>query len=414
MTKTLQKRFVFTAMAAVSILLVFLLSAVNVANIIIVNQQADRVMSILTAGRGSYDPASDRHAQQPEGPQFPIFRRPTPDDMMGARYFYVRFDAEGTIRHTNLKHIYAVTEEEARKIAGELYGGEPSGRYEHFRYRTIPLPEDRGQLMLFLDTSTQQESIVTVLLISLGVGLLCWLAMLLLVALLSRRAIAPIAENMERQKQFVTNAGHEIKTPLAIILANTDAMELHNGENKWSKNIRTQAERLTELMKNLLTLSRTDEANVLLPMADFSLDLLLEEALDLHRELADGKRISIRSELPSPLSLKGNRESILQMVSALLDNACKYTPEGGHVSVSLRKDGSRIVLQFRNTCPQAPEEDLERLFDRFYRGDAARTQSGGGYGIGLSAARAIAQAHGGSITASYDKAEQVICFTVIL
>jgi len=236
----------------------------------------------------------------------------------------------------------------------------------------------------------------------------------LLVVLLSRRAIMPIAQNMEKQKQFVTNAGHEIKTPLAIILANTDAMELHNGENKWTKNIRSQAERLNELMKNLLALSRTDEEDVVLPTSDFSLNLLIEEALDLHREPAQSKQLDVQTRLHPSLSLKGNRDSIMQLVSVLLDNACKYTPEGGTISLNLLRAGGKTVLQIKNTCPQRPEEDLERLFDRFYRGDAARTQSSGGYGIGLSAARAIAQAHGGSITASYDKAEQVISFTVIL
>lgn len=413
MTKTLQKRFVFTAMAAISILLAILLSAVNIANIVIVSQRADRVMSILTAGRGSYDPNSDRHSKDAER-QFPIFRHPTPDDMMGARYFYVRFDAAGKIRHTNLKHIYAVTEEQARQIAQELYNGEPSGQYQQFQYQTIPLSEDRGTLMLFLDTSTQQESIVTVLLISLGGGLLCWLAMLLLVVLLSRRAIMPIAQNIEKQKQFVTNAGHEIKTPLAIILANTDAMELHNGENKWSQNIRAQTVRLSELMKNLLALARMDEDGVALPMSDFSLDLLVQEAADLHREPAQAKNLDIQMDIQAGIMFKGNRDTILQLVSVLLDNACKYTPETGTVSLSLHKEGNRARLQVKNTCPQSPEEDLEKLFDRFYRGDVARTQSSGGCGIGLSAARAVAQAHGGTITASYDKSEQLISFTVLL
>jgi len=411
MTKTLQKHFVRTAMAAITILLVFLLSAVNIANIIIVNQQAEKVMSVLTAGRGSYDPSSHRQPKDAER-QFPFFRRPTPDDMMGARYFYVRFDSAGNILRTNLKHIYAVTDEQARQIAQELYGGEPSGQYEQFQYQTIPLPEDKGQLVLFLDTSTQQESIVTVLLISLGVGLLCWLTMLLLVALLSRRAIAPIAENMEKQKQFVTNAGHEIKTPLSIILANTDALELHNGESKWSKNIRAQAIRLNELMKNLLTLARTDEDGTSLPMSEFSLDLLVQEALDIHRTLAQAKKLDVYAEIQPSVTLKGNRDSMMQLVSVLLDNACKYTPDNGSVSLSLHTEGNKAHLQVKNTCTELPEKDLEKLFDRFYRGDAARTQSTGGYGIGLSAARAIAQTHGGTVTADYDKVEQVISFTV--
>lgn len=411
MTNTLQKKFVTTAMIAISILLVVLLSAVNITNIILVNRQADRVMSVLTAGRGTYDPSSHRQSQGHER-AFPFYRRPTPDDMMGARYFYVRFDAEGNLARINIKHIYAVTEEEAGQIATALYDSEPSGRYEQFQYDTITLPESKGRLMLFLDTSTQQESIVTVLLASFGGGLLCWVGMLLLVILLSRQAIAPIARNMEKQKQFVTNAGHEIKTPLAIILTNTDAMELHNGQTKWSRNIRAQTVRLSELMKNLLALARMDEDGVALPMSEFSLDLLVEEALDLHGEPIQAKQLDLRLDIHSPIMLKGNRDGILQLVSILLDNACKYTPQAGVVSLRLRKDGNQVCLQVNNTCPQPPEEDLEKLFDRFYRGDAARTQSSGGYGIGLSAARAIAQAHGGTVTANYDKSEQVISFTV--
>lgn len=398
-------------MAAITILLAILLSTVNIANIIIVNQQAEKVMSVLTAGRGSYDPSSHRQPKDAER-QFPFFRRPTPDDMMGARYFYVRFDSAGNILRTNLKHIYAVTDEQARQIAQELYGGEPSGQYEQFQYQTIPLPEDKGQLVLFLDTSTQQESIVTVLLISLGVGLLCWTAMLLLVTLLSRQAIAPIAENMEKQKQFVTNAGHEIKTPLSIILANTDALELHNGESKWSKNIRAQAIRLNELMKNLLTLARTDEDGTTLPVSEFSMDLLVQEALDIHRTLAQAKKLDVHTEIQPSVTLKGNRDSIMQLVSVLLDNACKYTPDQGTISLRLCTEGNKVYLQVKNTCTEPPEKDLEKLFDRFYRGDAARTQSTGGYGIGLSAARAITQTHGGTITADYNKVEQVISFTV--
>lgn len=413
MTKTLQIRFVYTAMVAISVLLIILLGAVNVTNIVLVNQQAEKVMSVLTAGRGSYDPATHRQPQD-TGSGLPFFRRPTPDDMMGARYFFVRFDSEGNILHTNLKHIYAVTDQQARQIAAQLYDGEPSGQHEQFLYQTIVLPEDRGRLMLFLDTSAQQDSIVTVLLASLGGGLLCWVAMLLLVIALSRRAIAPIARNMENQKRFVTNAGHEIKTPLTIILANTDALELHNGQTKWSRNIRAQVDRLNGLMQNLLTLSKMDEDGIVLPMFEFPADQLAHEALELYRDCAQSRNLDLSADIQSPVMMTGNRDSLLQLASILLDNACKYTPETGHVRLSLKKDADRLSLQVKNSCPHPPEEDLEKLFDRFYRGDAARTQSSGGYGIGLSAARAIAQSHNGTISASYDHAEQSLCFTAIL
>ena len=254
----------------------------------------------------------------------------------------------------------------------------------------------------------------TVLLVSCVGGLLCWFTMLLLVILLSKRAIYPIAQNMEKQKQFVTNAGHEIKTPLAIILANTDAMELHNGKNKWSQNIRAQTVRLNGLMQNLLTLAKMDESGDGVPMSEFSAYLLMEETLDLFRETAEEKGITLQTELATDIMLRANRESIMQLVSILLDNATKYTPLNGNITVSLKKTDKQAVLQVKNTCEEPPEENLEKMFDRFYRGDTARTQSRGGYGIGLSAARAITEAHGGTITASYEKKTKVMTFTVKL
>lgn len=412
MTKTLQKRFVLTAMLAVSVLLAVLLGAINVTNFIFAEEQISNVLSILTDGQGVYAPPAHR-TPQAHSPEFRATQRPSPDDMMGARYFAVVFDDAGAVVRVDVSKIYAVTEDEARELAVKLYNGAQTGQYDQFRYRRTALPDERGSLMLFLDTSSQRDAILNVLLVSCGGGLLCWLAMLLLVILLSKRTIAPIARNIEKQKQFVTNAGHEIKTPLAIIMANTDAMELHNGENKWSRNIRAQTVRLNGLMQNLLTLARMDEAGETMPMSEFSFELLMDEALDLHRESFEQKSIVLSVQLQPGVTLRGNRDSVMQMVSVLLDNAAKYTEEGGAVAISLQKEEGKVCLRVSNPCRQPPEE-LERLFDRFYRGDAARTQSSGGYGIGLSAARAIAQSHGGNVRADYDEKEHVITFTATI
>ena len=146
-----------------------------------------------------------------------------------------------------------MTEEEALYIAGEIYrNGAQSGYTRNFRYQLAHALDGLSSLVICLDVSSQQRSVVTVLLVSALIGLLCWLAMLMLVILLSKKAIRPIAVTLEKQKRFVTNAGHELKTPLAILLANTDALELHQGETKWSRNIRTQTVRLNGLMQNLL------------------------------------------------------------------------------------------------------------------------------------------------------------------
>lgn len=334
---------------------------------------------------------------------------------MGARYFFVRFDTDGVVVQTNVSHILAVTEEEALHIAREIYrGGAQSGYTGTFRYQTAHALDGRSSLVICLDISSQQRSVVTVLLVSALIGLLCWLAMLMPVILLSKKVIRPIAVTLEKQKQFVTNAGHELKTPLAILLANTDALELHQGESKWSRNIRTQTVRLNGLMQNLLVLAKMDEGGASLPTTEFSLSLLTGEVLDSYQEAAAAKGIALRSDIQPDVTLRANRESIVQLLSVLLDNAVQYTPTEGSIQVVLTKEKSGIVFQVENSVDTPPEGDLERLFDRFYRGDPARTQKSGGYGIGLSAARAVAEAHGGTITARYDGARARMVFTVKL
>ena len=414
MIRALQRRFVAAAMTAITVLLAVLLGAINAAGYVITDRQIETVMTVLLENGGAYAPPGPGGEGFP-APGGPFPGGPTPDAMMGARYFLVAFDAGGAVTHADVEHIYAVTEDQARELAAEIYAsGAGEGQYQQFRYRRGDAPDGQGGVLLFLDVSTQQGLIRTVLLASCGGGVLCWSAMLLLVLLLSRRAIRPIARNMERQRQFVTNAGHEIKTPLTIILANTDAMELINGETKWSRNIRAQTVRLTGLMQNLLALARMDEAGAGLPMSEFSLEPLLEEVLEPFRETAESRGITVHTDIRPGLTLRANRESVLQLVSILLDNATKYTPAGGEIWVSCQRPENRLLLRVRNTCDPVPEEELERLFDRFYRGDAARTQSGGGYGIGLSAVRAIAEAHGGSITARSETDPPSLTFSVTL
>ena len=412
MTNVLQRRFLIASMAAISVLLLVLVGAINLVNFSISARRVDQVLLQLVESEGLYTPPNMPQGNSPHGPN-----TPTPDDMMGARYFFVRFDADGATVQTNVSHILAVTEEEAQHIAQEIYqGGVQSGYTGSFRYQVAHALDGRSSLVICLDISSQQRSAATVLLVSVFVGLLCWLAMLMLVLviLLSKRAIRPIAITLEKQKQFVTNAGHELKTPLAILLANTDAMELHQGETKWSRNIRTQTVRLNGLMQNLLVLAKMDEGSGSLPTSEFSLSLLAGEVLDFYQEAAAAKGICLDAAIQPEVTLRANRESIVQLLSVLLDNAVQYTPADGSIRAILTKEKNGIVFQVENSVDTPPEGDLERLFDRFYRGDPARTQKSGGYGIGLSAARAVAEAHGGTITARCDGPRATIIFTVKL
>lgn len=410
MIRTLQKKFVITAMAAITVLLLVLLGAINVVNAWSVNQQTERLLAMLSDSEQAPAPKKP-HEEERQGFLSPPI---TEDTAMSAVYFLVRLDADGEVAYTDVSRIASVTEEEAGEYADTVNeSGKLSGTVGHFKYRITVSPDNKQRAIVFLDTTSQLYTILRVLALSVFMGLLCWILMLLLVIILSKRAILPIALSVEKQKQFVTDAGHEIKTPLSIILANTDALELHSGESKWSRNIREQTMRLNGLMQNLLTLAKMEEGQKELLFADFPADRLLEETLEPFYELARKNEIEIQTDIQTDTELHANRDNIMRLFSILMDNAVKYTNPKGKITISLKKQEKEILFQIKNTCDKIPKAEAERMFDRFYRGDAARTQRNGGYGIGLSAAQAIVEAHKGSIKAEYENGNTVV-FTVKL
>ena len=389
MIKTLQRKFIVTAMIAVSVLLLALLGAINIFSAVSSAADSQRLLGQL-ASFEDFGPAI--RPELPEDQEKGVFRRsPDENDRMSALTFSVRFDGEDQLRSLSLDRIATVDETQAEALARQaLESGRNEGRLENYRYRIVqPAPDSRT--VVFLDVSGQQRSLLRLAVLSLLGGALAWSAMLLLVTLLSRRAIRPIAENMQRQRQFVTDAGHELKTPLAIILANTEALELRQGESKYSKNIRAQVQRLTELTRNLLTLARADEAEG--PTMDGTVELsrLCAEQAEMFRAPAELRGLRLSADLAPEVSVRGDAGQLGQLLSILLDNAVKYCAEGGEIRLSLT-GGERPVLQVSNSIG-GQNIDTRRIFDRFYREDESRSRQTGGFGIGLSAAQAIARAH---------------------
>jgi signal transduction histidine kinase len=315
--------------------------------------------------------------------------------------------------------------------------GKNTGVYQGFRYmiaeKELSVPETAAgetvqstesevkaaKILVALDISSDRGNLLRILGISVLIAALWWAAMLLPVHALAKRAIAPTALSIERQKQFVTNAGHELKTPLAIIQANTDALELYTGESKWTRNIRAQTVRLDGLMQNLLTLSRMDENSLQLEKKPFVLDLLVGEVWENFAEPAAGRKLSvqIKNEENRELKVLANRESIAQLLSILFDNAVKYTPRGGRIGIDLMSAADGVHLVQSNTILKEEAEKLrdgnpDRLFDRFYRTDSDRSRKKGGYGIGLSIAESICTQYKGTIRVSWK--DGIITFTCVL
>ncbi len=400
MTKTLKKRFIIFTMTAVSCLLLFIVLALNSLNWIMLERQSDAVLETLVDADGMF--------QKMDFKRPPKFSIPLDMDRMhSSRFFIVRSDVDGNVLDVNIDHISSIDNETAKAYAlTVMQSGKNEGRIEGYKFAVKQL--GKHQLIFFMDTSGQRESFKTVLFVSCAIAVLCWLLLLIIVAWLSGIVIRPVLVGMEKQKQFITNAGHEMKTPLAIIQSNNDTMALIHGENKYNAHIRKQTKRLNVLMSNLLTLARLDEETVL-HTEKVNISELINEMLPDYQQEAQNRCLSFDTSIEPDIIIQTNPDSFCQMLTTLLDNAVKYTTDRGYIRLRLERDGKHIKIIEENSCDTCFEQDPERLFERFYRGDLARTQDNeaSGYGIGLSAARAICENFDGKLWAEYPDSESI-------
>ena len=406
MTKILKRQFIFFTMLAVTGLLVFIVLAINGLNWVMLECQSDLVLETLVDADGAFHKMNFNHP--------PPFSPPLDmDRMRSSRFFIVRSDTRGNIIDINTDQISSIDNETAKSYALTVWkSGKESGRVDGYKFAVKQM--GTNQLTFFMDISEQRENFYMVFFASGAIAVFCWLILLIITIFLSDKVIRPVLAGMEKQKQFITNAGHEMKTPLTIIQSNNDTMALIHGENKYNVHIRTQTKRLNVLMSNLLTLAKLDE-EIPLPTESVDVSEITNELLPAYRDAALTCKLSLSVQIEPKITIQTNKDSFRQMLTLLLDNAVKYTPENGTIYLSLKKHGRHIQIIEENTCDPSHEADPERLFERFYRGDSARTQSkdSSGYGIGLSAARAICENFGGKLTAEYPLTDK-IRFTAIL
>ena len=224
--------------------------------------------------------------------------------------------------------------------------------------------------------------------------------MLLLVVLLSRRAIDPVVRSAQQQKQFITDASHELKTPITVIATSLKVLEMEVGQQKWIDKAQAQTEKLTELVNSLVTLSRMDEEESPLKMAPFPISDAVTETAESFREHALSQGHGLTLAIQPGLTYRGDEYAVRQLVSILLDNAVKYAAPGSPITLALEKSRRGVVLRSGNRCTEPGGIDTEKLFDRFYQADPSR--GSGGFGVGLSIARSIAEGHHGTIRAELE------------
>ena len=403
MLKKLRRRFIAAAMAAIGAVTLVLLCAVNLWNYKITTDSLDATLDIMSL-TGSY--SSGKDYSLPE-----IFGGHSSEEMYMTRFFAVYYDQNGKAAGVFRDYIATVSVEQALSYSSDaLSSGRERGYYGDYRYRV--LGASGGSIVVFLNAVPEQQSMKTLLRVSVIVSLLALLAAFALITAFSKKATAPYMKNMQLQKQFITDAGHELKTPLTSISTSADVLKLETGENEWVDNIQKQAARMSKLVANLVTLSKLDEGAQSPDMCDFSLsDAAWEvsEPFEL-RAVAQGKKYS--RSIEDNITVHGDMAAVQQMISILLDNAFKYSDEGGEIRLSVRKQHKGSVIEVYNTCAEGSLGDISRFFDRFYRADKARSADGG-TGIGLSIARAVAEAHGGSISAESADGRSIVFRAVI-
>lgn len=417
MLKKLQRRFVLIAMTALAFLLLVQLTAVNVANIYQRDQELCRTLEMISYNDG-YLPKS--FSDIFESPIEDFIKPFSPDIIENGkgkrrsttRYFAVQF-LGGNITRASTENIDSVDDELAKKYAAYIYDTEAPGFGLLGTYRYYYTQDGLESLIVFVDAQKEFEAAAMLIMISMIVGAVTFLAVLFPVMLFCKMAVRPVSQAIEKQKQFITDAGHELKTPLAIISADAEVIELCDGESEWLTSIKNQTNRMSVLIKNLVNLSKLDELSTSTRKEKFDISTTVREAAEAFATKAkhDGKNLSVT--VTQGLNYFGCQDEIIQLISILCDNAIKYSSPEGAIRVSLYKQGKSICLDCFNTCEYIDPETVDKLFDRFYRADASRSRETGGYGIGLSVAKAIVARHKGKIRAVTNGTTE-ITFKVIL
>ena len=465
MLKKMQRRFILAAMAAFGTVMLILLAGINIVNFQHTTAAQDEMVRNLlrreqrlagqpgaegqfgAAGRPETEGQSEETGQpgaesqpgaegqskagypgadgkpvagQPEGaghPEeapVPLGELPFggPEAEFTTRFFAVHYDLSGQVRFISRDHIFSIDEETARAYGADvLEKGREKGYYGEYRYG---VKQDGDSLtVLFLNTAGPLQFVRTLFWLSLAIGAASLAVVFLLVVFFSRYAIRPYVKNMERQKRFITDAGHELKTPITSIAASADIAAMEYEGDEWISNIQKQTARLAKLVGELVALSRMDEEAPLPEKSAFSLSDAAWEAAEPFAVLAKASGKTYTQNIEENITLYGDSGSVRQMISILLDNAVRYSVEGGEIRLDIFRRRGKIYICVFNTCSLPDISDLDRLFDRFYRLDESRSTHTGGTGIGLSMARAIAEAHGGRIGVSSEEGKR-IWFTVCI
>jgi two-component system, OmpR family, sensor histidine kinase CiaH len=405
MIKRLRNRFIRIAAISVAAVMLLLTVVLNTVNFISTDSDLRNTLMLIYDNQGIIpisdntqppDKKPDKSNSEMSGIPDSRFTKETP---FSTRYFVLRYTDDGELTQAELDRIASVSEDDVSEYLDvAIKNGSGYGYYGSYRFFTARTGENKN-IAIFLDCYQEIRSAKLLIIWSLAADAGCILLVFLMIVLLSRKAIDPIVCSIRQQKQFITDASHELKTPVTVISTSLKVLEMETGPQKWIDKARTQTEKLTELINSMVTLSRMDEEDSPLNMENFCVSDAVEETAESFRDFALSSGHELNTDIAPNISFCGDEYSIRQLTSIFLDNAVKYAVPDSPISVTLEKSRRNVVIRVSNRCLNPDSIDTSRLFDRFYRADPARTGISG-FGIGLSIARSIAEGHHGSVSAS--------------
>ncbi len=404
MFRRLRLQFIVVATIAVSIMLISIIGILNASKYATSEKKINKILDLLSKNNGVLP--------DEEVVEKILGRKTNPDIIVQYRYFSAYVDSTNKVITMNTEHIANLSETDVifyiRKILSgkNRYGNFTTTDGQKFAYK-LSLHEDESKLIVVLDTTSYIEDRADLIDTSVFIFFSNLVFFIIIFVIFSGKVMMPFMENYRNQKAFITNAGHELKTPLAIISANNELCEMIGGENEWTKSTKEQVERMTDLINRLVVLARFEEkseekSDVAEKNINFS-DIVTKSANSFKSMAMKGGK-NFESNIQKNLCISGDDGAIYELVNILIDNANKYCDDGGTVGVGLLQHGitfKKAKLVVYNTYKSGKGVDYSRFFERFYREDKSHNSNVSGYGVGLSIAGNIVKRHKGKIHISY-------------
>lgn len=416
MIKKLRLKFILVSMSGVLLVLVIIFATQNYLMIKSSEEQTNRLLESVVMSDGNME---NLH-QKPEGgglspgkeKKTEGLRPPAQETLRGAKFFYVKFDTAGNVLESDVSHMADLSAEDAASYAqAALRAGSQSGVEDGYQF--LIGQKEYGTIAVLAQRDVETNMLRQLTTISAAAVIGGVLVFLVLVLILSKWAVRPVKTAFDKQRQFISNAGHELKTPITIIAANADVLHREIGDNKWLSYIQNQNERMAALVNDLLTLARTDESGQKPQLERFNLSGACVGCTLEFESIAYESRKAYLTDIQPDILINGNEPMLRQLLYILVDNALKHSDQNGEIRISLKRAGSRAVLKVFNTGEGIAPQERDKIFERFYRSDSSRSRETGGYGLGLAIGKSIVELHKGKISVQSEQGKWTQ-FTVFL